>query len=448
MSKSRITMIRKIKFAILLSFAIAATAQEQQARSIDDCMRYAVAHNHDVKTAEISSDNSRIDYNKSKAALFPTVGASLAAQYSFGRSIDPATNTYDNLKTFYNGYGLDMTWTLFAGGSIINDFKEAQAKKEMGKTALQKSRDDVAISTMDAFVSTLYYRELLKITEAKKAESLALLNQTKRMKELGLKSAVDVSQAEAQFADDDYTNTNTFSTFTTECLTLKKTMNYPVADSLQLSDSIQFSAKSNFSTAEILGFAAANNPSMRQAQLNADAAKYALRSAKGNLAPRISLSAGISSYYYSHAGVENLPFKEQIDVNFGQYIGVSMSIPLFDGLSRSSTLKKAKNSRLQAQLDYDYALYELQASVEQVVADCQSLEKEVAKMERKLNADSIAYRLAKRKYEEGLMSFIDMQQTANAWFESQANLLRSRLLLGVKQRLADYYRTNELFQQN
>ncbi len=439
-------MLREFTYTALLFLTSTVFANGPQPWSIDDCMRYAVAHSYDVKSAEISSDNSRIDYNKSKAAFFPTVGAGLSAQYSFGRSIDPATNTYDNLKTFSNSYSLDISWTLFSGGQLINDFKAAQTKNEMGKTALQKSRDDAAISTMDAFVSTLYYRELLKITEAKKAESLALLNQTKRMKELGLKSAVDVSQAEAQFADDDYTNTNTFSTFTTECLTLKKTMNYPMSDSLPLSDTIRISTKSDFSVTEILSFATFRNPLMRQAQLNADAAEYSLRSAKGNLSPTISLNAGISTYYYSHAGTENLPFKKQMDVNFGQYVGVSMSIPLFDGLSRSSTLKKAKNSRLQAQLDYDHNLYELQAGVEQVVADCQSLEKEVAKMESKLNADSIAYRLAKRKYEEGLMSFIDMQQTANAWFESQANLLRSRLLLGVKQRLAAYYQTNELYQ--
>ncbi len=165
-------MFREFTYTASLFLASTVFANEPQPWSIDDCMRYAVALSYDVKTAEISSDNSRIDYNKSKAALFPTVGASLAAQYSFGRSIDPAANT--------------------------------------------------------------------------------------------------------------------FSTFTTECLTLKKTMNYPVADSLQLSDSIRFPAKSKFSTAEILDFAAANNPSMRQAQLNADAAKYALRSAKGNLAPHFS----------------------------------------------------------------------------------------------------------------------------------------------------------------
>ena len=65
-------------------------------------------------------------------------------------------------------------------------------------------------------------------------------------------------------------------------------------------------------------------------------------------------------------------------------------------------------------------------------------------MEEKAVSDSIAYTFAKRKYKEGLMSFLDMQQTANTWYESQAELLKTRLLLGVKRRLLDYYRTNTL----
>jgi outer membrane protein len=173
-------------------------------------------------------------------------------------------------------------------------------------------------------------------------------------------------------------------------------------------------------------------------------AVYDVRSARGAFVPSLRLSAGISNYYYRHFGSTNLPYSEQMDLNFGQYVGVTLSIPLFSGLSQITTLKKAKNRRLDTQLAYDDRLQELRISIEQAVIDCRNLSKEAVKMEEKAVSDSIAYTFAKRKYKEGLMSFLDMQQTANTWYESQAELLKTRLLLGVKRRLLDYYRTNTL----
>ena len=133
--------------------------------------------------------------------------------------------------------------------------------------------------------------------------------------------------------------------------------------------------------------------------------------------------------------------------NFGQYVGISMSIPLFNALSRTGSLKRAKNAELAARSEYDRTLYELDMAISQAVVDYRNLIKENGKMEQKVEADSIAYRLADRKYGEGLMSFTDMQQAYNKWYESQAELVRTSLMVEVKRRLLEYYRTNMLILQ-
>ena len=407
-----------------------ASASASGKWTADDCMLYAVEHNFDVKSAELTHDNDRLDYRKAVGSFFPTVGASLSLQGSFGRSIDPATNTYDNLRTLSNGYSLSLSWDIFTGGQIVNQFKQAKAQKRLSESALQSRKDEIAISVLDAYVNLQYYTELLRITGLKLEESRALLVQTQRMKELGLKSAVDLSQAEAQVADDDYTHTSTQSMFINSLIKLKNTMNFPVADTLELvsPENLIYHTGGDYSAAEVMEFARYNNPIMRQAELNKEIAEYSLRSAKGSWAPTISIGAGLSDSYYKRYGTENQPYREQMDVNFGQYVGVSMSIPIFDG-------------------DYDRRLYELQSSVEQAVTDRDNAEKEAAKMAGKEKSDSIAYRFAKRKYDEGLMSFLDMQKLMNTWFESQAEHVRCRLLFDVKRRLVYYYRTNRLYQQ-
>ena len=288
---------------IIFSFTCATNLlfAQQDVWTIDKCMRYAIEHNFDVRANAISLDNSRSDYRQAVASFFPTIGASISADYSFGRSIDPSTNSYNNLKTFNNSYSLSASWTIFAGGQIVNQFRQAKKQREQSTEKLQNAKDETALKVMEAYVNLQYYRALSGITASKLEESRALLGKSRRMKELGMNSAIEVSQAEAQYAEDDYTHTATLGQLQTAELSLKNAMNFPISDTLRLPDPstelLPFEAtETNFN--EIIDFARENNPLARQARLNVEISRDAVRQAKGALSPSISLQAGLSDSYY------------------------------------------------------------------------------------------------------------------------------------------------------
>ena len=129
----------RIKFVISMFLAaLAATAQTRM--SVDSCMRYAANHNLDVRAARISLSDSRLDQQSALASTLPSVGAQIGAQFSFGRSIDPATNTYNNLRTFSNSYGLSLSVPLFTGGSLVNDFRSACSQTPGGVGSRRAAR--------------------------------------------------------------------------------------------------------------------------------------------------------------------------------------------------------------------------------------------------------------------------------------------------------------------
>ncbi len=70
---------------------------------------------------------------------------------------------------------------------------------------------------------------------------------------------------------------------------------------------------------------------------------------------------------------------------------------------------------------------------------------EILSLEAKKNADAEAYRLNKRKYEEGLLSLIDLQLSANTYFSSRVELLQKQMLYLLKEKLVDYYKGNKLW---
>ena len=80
----------------------------QMTWTVDQCMRYAVAHNHEVTQQRLTVEDYRSDKTQAVGAFLPSLHASVGSQYNFGRAIDPETNTYTNVNTFYNGYSVSV----------------------------------------------------------------------------------------------------------------------------------------------------------------------------------------------------------------------------------------------------------------------------------------------------------------------------------------------------
>ena len=67
-------------------------------------------------------------------------------------------------------------------------------------------------------------------------------------------------------------------------------------------------------------------------------------------------------------------------------------------------------------------------------------------MDKKVKSDELL-RVTLRKYEEGLMSTLDVQTSANTLLESKANLLQKRLMYLLKSKLVDYYKGKPLINE-
>jgi Outer membrane protein len=219
-----------ITLALLLTAG--GVGAQERTLTADDCMRYAVEHNHDIRISQLSQDTRRAERTGAIGAFLPSVNGSIGAQYNFGRAIDPETNTYTNVSTFYNGYSVQATLPVFDGFQRINQLRAAKASLLMGSSQLRAQQDELALQVFEAYCNVLYYQGTVKMAEEKREQSQLTLRQTQVMAEVGQKSEADVAQMEAQLAGDDYEITRQQNELSTALLTLKQLMNYPEEDSL------------------------------------------------------------------------------------------------------------------------------------------------------------------------------------------------------------------------
>jgi outer membrane protein len=445
--------MRKIRLFEILLFALALTparGQDEKLWTMNDCMSYAVENSPAVRREAYSYDTYQAEYTASVASFFPTLNTGLSMQYNFGRAVDPETNTYTNTTTFNNYYEGYASLPLFRGGQLVNQWRLAKANRQLGMSNIRKAQDDLALNTLEAFVNVVYYRGTVRFAEEKLQESRQTLHKARREEELGVKGKADVALIEAQAAGDDYLLTRQQNLLRTALLKLKEYMNYPYDRELNVDTT---AARMDYvhpeeSVSDIYSYAAGANPAALQAARKVRASELQLLIQKGKLFPSVSLSAGIYTSYFENLKSEMTPeaFRSQFKNNRGEYVAVNFSFPLFDGLTRLTDVRRARNNLRIAREQQTESLRQLQTAIEQSVADREAFAKESIQMEKKLVADELAYRLTLRKFEEGLMSPIDLQTSANTLTESKANLLQRQLMYLLKSKLVDYYKGQSIIQ--
>lgn len=427
-----------------------AYAQEPaEVWTLNECMQYAVENSPAVRKQQFAYNSYQADRDRATASFFPSASASIGAQYNFGRSIDPETNTYNNTTVFSNSYGLNTSIPIFQGGQLVNQLLMSHSNVRMGRNDIRKEKDELALQTMQAFMDVVYYQQTRRLAAEKLQESSRTLYKTRRQEEIGLKSRADVVQFEAQVAADDYTLTQQENLFNTALLTLKQCMNFPINHSLEV-DTLLASAIFAPQPAEnadaIFLFASGNNPTALQADFKLRESEYLYRIYKGRLLPTISFNAGISTNYIENlkAGSVTQGFGGQFKNNRGEYLSFNFAFPLFDGLYKVTQKRRYHNNLRMARETKTEVMRQLQNAIEQAILDREGYAKEAIQIERKVESDELAYQITLRKYEEGLMSTLDVQTNANNLLTSRAELLQKRLMYHMKCKLINYYKGEPL----
>ena len=412
----------------------ATTIRAQKVWTLDDCIDYAMQHSAAVMKSRVAADNARQDRGVAVGGFMPSLSASVGAQFSWGRNVDPETNTYNTITTFSNGYSAGGSLKLFDGMQTWNEFRKAQVAVRQSDNALAQARDEKAIEVMEKYVDAVYNEAATVLAEQKLDDSRSLLTKTRRMEELGEKSYPDVAQLEAQVADDEYSLEHQRIASEKSMVELKRVMGMDLGEMVLVDSKLTLRARG---LQDGLGL---GEKRVRGAEFGVASARLDYKIACGNLMPTLSLGGGVSTSYYKNlsAGVVGTSFSQQMKDNLGEYVYASLSIPLFN-FPAYKRVRKARNNIALAEIERNETLLNVNSDYRQAVLDRDGYIKEVGLMERKVASDSIAHHLNTRKYEEGLLSTFDLHTSAQTLHNSRVRLLQTRLMAEIKKRLVEYY---------
>ena len=435
-------MKRTVITAIILMWAgIMLRAEESTVSApmtLQECLVYARDHSSVNLQNRYSYEQQRIALQNSAMQFLPYISASANANLSFGRGIDPETNTYGTKQNLGTSFGLSMSLPLFDGLVNINNYRMNKSYVRTSQTTAQMRADEVSLAVIRAFYNVVYCEELVRQVGLSLEVAQENLRQTRRQEQMGLKSRADVDEMSATVADNEYQLVNQQNLLDIARLDLKAAMSWPVEREIEIDGRLQsIDNGSNFSCDINL----MELPAAKIAGEKLHQRKLAVRIARGNFIPGISLSAGMSTSYYKTLNMhyDAAPFHRQFKDNIGKSISTGISIPLFGRLSKYNSLKNSKLSYKIEQAAYDETMRNLTTEMMKLVMNLEGARKEYLSSISRLTAVESAHAANQRKYELGKISALELSTSSSRLAQARATLTGKQIQLLIQKMQYDYY---------
>lgn len=345
--------------------------------------------------------------------------------------------------------------TLFDGFSALDNIKIARTSLAMGQDLEHQEEDRVCLATMEAYYNVVYYTLLVDILSEQVDNARSALTLASRQEELGVKGYADVVQMKADLADREYELVCARNSLTGARISLEDIMLWPVGEPLEIdTDEVLLSGGEEEDCSGhagtdgtqtldgIVRSAQKTLPSVLIAKGTLDNAKYALHTARWQFLPTLSLYGGWSTSYYTYpgqAGYTPTPYWKQFVNNGGEYLQLSLNIPIYDRLSKLTLLSKRRNEYRRAEISYDKSLRDVESEVRRAVSDLNGTRAELTRASLRAELQEEAFRLNSRKYEQGLISAIEYNTASANHLKAEAERLNALLQYRLKSHVVEYY---------
>ena len=432
-----------VVFAATLSQPIHA----QTPWTLRQCADYAVEHNINIKQRVNNREQREIQLSTARNQRLPDLNGSASESFSFGRGLT-LDNTYTNRSTSSTSFSIGTSVPLFTGFQIPNNIKLNQLNLEAATHDLEKARNDIRMQVAQAYVQILYNMEIADVAHRQIDIDSAQVLRLQAFVDNGKASQAQLSQQQATLAKAKLTATQADNTLLLSLLSLSQLLELPSPEGFTIVRPAIASLNSHLSPLtspeviyqEALGI----KPEVQAEQLRLTATERSIDIAKAGLYPTLSLNAGLQTNYYKTNGMPADPFATQLKNNFSQYIGVNLSVPIFNRFQTRNSIRNAKIDRENQVLQLDNVKKSLYKEIQQAYYNAVAARSKYTSSETAAQSSKDAFTLTQAKYENGKATITEFNEAKNNYLNAESDLVQARYEYLYQTALLDFYRGKDL----
>ena len=437
-------MKQAILFISLLLISIGGKAQERW--SLRRCIDYAIEHNINIRRTANAVEQSAVEANSAKWARLPNLNGSAGQSWNWGRT-QPAVKNEDTgdystvyVNTSSQGSNLNLSTSipLFTGLQIPNQYALAKLNLKAATADLAKAQEDIAINVASAYLQVLFNQELQQVAESQVELSLQQQARITRLADMGKASMAEVAEAKARVAQDQMTAVQARNNYELALLDLSQLIELESPEGFLLeSPDVSFALQQLTPPDEIYQTALVNKPAIQAAEYRLEGSKHSIRIAQSAYYPQLNLNGSLGTNYYSTI---NRTFRQQMGDNFSKYVGVSLSVPIFN---RFSTRNRVRSARLQRD-NYELQLTEtkktLYKEIQQAWYNAVAAESKYSSSHTAAEAGAESFRLMSEKYENGKANAVEYNEAKQNLMRAQSDELQAKYEYLFRSKILDFYK--------
>ena len=437
-------MRQTILFISLLLISIGGKAQERW--SLRRCIDYAIEHNINIRRTANAVEQSAVEANTAKWARLPNLNGSAGQSWNWGRTQTAVKNedtgdystVYVNTNSQGSNLNLSTSIPLFTGLQIPNQYALAKLNLKAATADLAKAQEDIAINVASAYLQVLFNQELQQVAESQVELSLQQQARITRLADMGKASMAEVAEAKARVAQDQMTAVQARNNYELALLDLSQLIELESPEGFLLeSPDVSFALQQLTPPDEIYQTALVNKPAIQAAEYRLEGSKHSIRIAQSAYYPQLNLNGSLGTNYYSTI---NRTFHQQMGDNFSKYVGLSLSVPIFN---RFSTRNRVRSARLQRD-NYELQLTEtkktLYKEIQQAWYNAVAAESKYRSSHTAAEAGAESFRLMSEKYENGKANAVEYNEAKQNLMRAQSDELQAKYEYLFRSKILDFYK--------
>lgn len=479
-------MMKKVLTCLMLISTISwASGQNSDKKwTLEECVNYAWENNLTVRNSQLTQLQNEINLKQSRFALLPNLSAGGSVGKSFGRTIDPVTNSFVSQAFASGGISANASMFVYQGGILRNRIEQGETNLEASKFDLEKTKNDIGLTVATNFLNVLLNREQLENARFQLQISTEQLERTKKLVEAGSLPLTNQLDLESQKASNEVQVVNAENAVNIATLNLKQAMQMPASERLDIEapnlevGQVQMAMDDPTKIYEV---AVQNQPEIKSAELGVKSSDIGVKISRGSFLPSLSISGSLSTNYSDQAreflGLtqvavpaqeigfvqgtnqavftnpstrsvsqfsENYSVMNQFDDNLGQSVRVNLNVPIFNRLTNTSNLQRAKITKQQAELTQQNVQNQLRQNIETAYNNAVAGLKSYEATEKRVKALEESFRVTDQRYNFGDANFVDYQVASNNLFAARTDLVRAKYEYIFRVTILEFYLGNPI----
>ncbi len=457
----------------LLSLAI-LDLQAQEVWSLEKCIEYAQKNSITVKQAEAGIQNAELTHSLNRSQRLPSINGTISGGAQFGRTIDPTTNQFRTESTTFNSYSLNANVTIFNGNRINNSIQQSKLDLQAAQLDAEATQYNLALNIATAYLSILLSTEQLENARNQLAISQEQLEQTDKLIRAGQTPENERLNNMAQIARDQQSIIQFENAVALNYLNLRQFLEVDPSVNFVIEKpaiNIPFDANPDtYNEREVYTTALGILPQIKAADKRVESAAIGVDIAKANLLPSLGIGGSLTTNFSDRGirldGTEEFirnstifidntpvevgfpvernitspnPYFAQLGDNFGQSLGATLSIPIFNRNQNKISVQRARLGVINSELQNRQDRQTIRTNIQNAVANAKASKRTFEAATKSLESAQAAYENAQKSYDLGAINTLEFITARNTLDQANVELIRSKYEYFFNLKVVDFY---------